>query len=66
MPIPGAVYGAIRVDTIIAYQDHWKRFATAPDFSVHDSSTRFRLLFGQTDTSTRTASRSAIGCTRST
>ena len=58
--VAGAVYGAVRVNTIIAYQDNWKRFATAPDFSVHDTSTRFRLLFGQTDTSTRTASRSVM------
>jgi len=60
MPLPGASTGAIKVDTIIAYQDNWERFATAPDFSVHDTSTRFRLLFGQTDTGTRTASRSVM------
>jgi len=58
--VAGAVYGAVRVDTIIAYQDNWQRFATAPDFCVHDTSTRFRLLFGQTDTNTRTASRSVM------
>ncbi len=58
MSMPGATNGAIKVDTIIAYQDNWKRFVTAPDFSIHDTSTRFRLLFGQTDTSTPTASRS--------
>ncbi|MCG9967284.1 Ig-like domain-containing protein [Pelotomaculum terephthalicicum JT] len=57
--IPGAVYGAVQVEPIIALHDNWKRFATYPDFTVHDTSTRFRLLFGQNDTSTRTASRSA-------
>jgi hypothetical protein len=57
--IPGAVYGAIQAPTIIATQDNWKRFATSPDFTVQDTSTRFRLLFGQTDTSTQTAMRSA-------
>lgn len=56
--IPGAVYGAVRVEPILALYDNWKRFATAPDFSVRDTSTRFRLLFGQTDPNTRTASRS--------
>lgn len=58
LSLPGATSGAIKVDTIIAYQDNWQRFAIAPDFSVHETSTRFRLLFGQTDPSTRTASRS--------
>lgn len=58
MSMPGATSGAIKVDTIIAYQDNWERFVTAPDFSIHDTSTRFRLLFGQTDASTPTASRS--------
>jgi len=57
--IPGAVYGAIQAPTIIATQDNWQRFATSPDFSVQDTSTRLRLLFGQTDTSTQTAMRSA-------
>lgn len=56
--IPGAVYGAVRVEPVLALYDNWKRFATAPDFSVRDTSTRFRLLFGQTDTNSRTASRS--------
>jgi hypothetical protein len=46
------------VEPIIATRDNWQRFATAPDFSVQDTSTRFRLLFGQTDTSTHTAIRS--------
>ncbi len=57
--IPGAVYGAIQVPTILATRDNWQRFATAPDFNVRDTSARFRLLFGQTDTSTQTAVRSA-------
>lgn len=56
--IPGAVYGAVRVEPIIALYDNWQRFATAPDFSLRDTSTRFRLLFGQTNTSTPNASRS--------
>lgn len=56
--IPGAVYGAIQVEPIIAAWDNWQRFATAPDFSVQDTSARFRLLFGQTDTITHTAMRS--------
>lgn len=51
--------GAVEVETIIALKDNWKRFATAPDFSSMTTNTRFRLLFGQTDTSTKTASRSA-------
>jgi hypothetical protein len=57
--IPGAVYGAVQAPTIIAIQDNWQRFANSPDFSVRDTSGRFRLLFGQTDTSTQTAMRSA-------
>ncbi len=56
--IPGAVYGAVQVEPIIATWDNWQRFATAPDFSVQDTYTRFRLLFGQTDTATHTAMRS--------
>lgn len=56
--IPGAAYGAIQVEPIIAIWDNWQRFAAAPDFSVQDTSTRFRLMFGQTDTATQTAMRS--------
>ncbi len=55
---PEAKEGAVPVEPIIAFEDNWKRFATEPDFSVMHSDTRFRLLFGQSDTTTRTASRS--------
>lgn len=55
---PGAVDGAVVVEPMIALWDNWQRFATAPDFSVKDISTRFRLLFGQTDTVTVTSHRS--------
>jgi len=54
-----ATEGAVAVDTLIAYEDNWKRFATAADYEHLTSSTRFRLIFGQTDTVTHTASRSA-------
>ncbi len=57
--VPGAVYGAIEVEPIIAIRDKWERFATAPDFTAMTDDTRFRLVFGQADTSTITASRSA-------
>ena len=50
MALPEAVYGAVRVDPIIAYKDNWKRYADAPDTGSYDTSTRFRLLFGQKDT----------------
>ncbi len=53
-----AVYGAVRVDPIIAYKDNWQRYVTEPDFSVYDTSTRFRLLFGQADPDTKTATQS--------
>ncbi len=53
-----AVYGAYRVDPIIAYKDNWQRYVTEPDFSVYDTSTRFRLLFGQADPDTKTATQS--------
>ena len=55
----GATDGAIPVDTIIAWQDNWRRFATEPDFDQMTGTTRFRLLFGQTDVKTPTSSRSA-------
>ena len=58
--LPGATDGAVRVDTIIAYWDNWKRFVRTPNFNVHDKTTAFRLLFGQTDTSTHTAYRSVM------
>ncbi len=53
-----AIYGAIRVDPIIAYKDNWQRYVSEPDFSVYDTSTRFRLLFGQADPNTQTATQS--------
>lgn len=56
--IPGAALGAIQVEPVVAIWDNWQRFAVAPDFNVRDTSTRFRLLFGQTDTAARTAMRS--------
>ncbi|ACV64207.1 Ig domain protein group 2 domain protein [Desulfofarcimen acetoxidans DSM 771] len=54
-----AVYGAIRVDPIIAYKDNWQRYGEVPDFSVYDTSTRFRLLFGQKEPDECTAPQSA-------
>ncbi|MGD0152507.1 MAG: Ig-like domain-containing protein [Thermacetogeniaceae bacterium] len=56
--VTGAVYGAIRVEPMIAYWDNWQRYVAAPDFSVHDATTRYRLLFGQTNTTLHTATRS--------
>ncbi len=55
----GAKDGAQEVEAILALEDNWQRFGQKPDFSDMDTSTRFRLVFGQTDTSTRTACRSA-------
>ncbi|TEB08007.1 Bacterial Ig-like domain (group 2) [Pelotomaculum schinkii] len=55
---PEAVYGAVRVEPIIAYKDNWQRFDAAPDFSAYDTSTRFRLLFGQSDPGEHTAPQS--------
>jgi hypothetical protein len=54
-----AVYGAVPVDPIIAYKDNWQRYGEAPDFSVFDTSTRFRLLFGQSEPAECTAPQSA-------
>jgi len=56
---PGATDGAVTVEPIIAVRDYWKRFATSPDFSQMTESNGFRLVFGQVDTSTCTAARSA-------
>lgn len=53
-----AVYGAVKVEPIIAYKDNWQRFAAAPDFNAYDTSTRFRLLFGQSSASEATAPQS--------
>ncbi len=58
-PLPGAAAGAIQVPALIAYKDNWQRYAEAPDFSVYDTSTRFRLLFGQSNTGEVTAPQSA-------
>ncbi len=55
----GATNGAVQVDTIIAFQDNWRRFATKANFDQSTDSTCFRLLFGQTDVKTPTSSRSA-------
>jgi hypothetical protein len=57
--LPGAEEGAIPVEPIIAVRDYWKRFATTPDFTQMVESNGFRLVFGQTDTHTSTAMRSA-------
>jgi hypothetical protein len=57
--IPGAVYGAIRVDPVIAILDNWQRFASSPDFTQMNGDNRFRLVFGQNDTNSRFACRSA-------
>lgn len=59
LSLPEAVYGAVRVEPIIAYRDNWKRYADTPDFSNYDTSTRFRLLFGQKDTVEHNAPMSA-------
>ena len=55
----GATADKVPVDTIIAWQDNWRRFATKADFDQMTDSTRFRLLFGQSDVKTPTGSRSA-------
>ena len=44
---PEAMDNAVQVEPIIAYKDNWQRYADAPDFSIYDTSSRFRLLFGQ-------------------
>ncbi|HWQ42093.1 MAG TPA: Ig-like domain-containing protein [Desulfosporosinus sp.] len=59
LALPGAADGAVPVEPVLAAIDNWRRFATAPDFDDPDNSTRFRLMFGQVDTVTQTASRSA-------
>lgn len=55
----GAADDAVNVETIIALEDNWLRFATKPDFGHLTEKSRFRLVFGQTDTTTRNAYRSA-------
>ncbi len=57
--LAGATEGAEQVETIIALEDNWRRFATDANFAETTTSTRFRLLFGQTDVKTPTSSRSA-------
>lgn len=60
-----AAAGAIPVPAMMAVSDNWVRHLPGPDnFGIIDRLTqttaeRFRLLFGQTDTWTNTASRSA-------
>ncbi len=60
-----AAEGAVPVPTMIALSDSWKRHLPgADDFGesanpVQRTQTRFRLLFGQIDTETPTANRSA-------
>ncbi len=48
-PLEGALEEAVRVDPIIAYKDNWQRYKAEPDFSAFDTSSRFRLMFGQKD-----------------
>jgi len=55
----GATAGAEEVDVILALQDKWRRFATETDFTDLTDTTRFRLLFGQSDVYTVEGSRSA-------
>jgi hypothetical protein len=57
--LPEAEQGAVRVDAIIAYKDNWMRYADTSDFENYDTSTRFRLLFGQKDTIEHNAPQSA-------
>jgi hypothetical protein len=55
----GAAVDAQKVETIIALEDNWARFAVKPNFKDMTDANSFRLIFGQTDTSTPEASRSA-------
>ncbi|MDD4802486.1 MAG: stalk domain-containing protein [Syntrophomonas sp.] len=57
--LPGAEDGAIPVEPIISIRDYWKRFGTSPDYTQMNEDNGFRLLFGQVDTSSCTAARSA-------
>lgn len=54
---------AQRVDTVMALADSWNRTIAGAtfgsDFMKLNTNTRFRLIFGQTEPSTRTASQSA-------
>ncbi|HHX14361.1 MAG TPA: Ig domain-containing protein [Clostridiales bacterium] len=57
--LPGATAGAVPVDAILAVRDKWRRMATEIDFNNMTDTTRYRLVFGQTDVSTVEGSRSA-------
>lgn len=57
--LDGAAEQKVQVETIIALEDNWKRFAVVPDFDHTVKKSRFRLVFGQTDTETKNAYRSA-------
>lgn len=58
-----AVSDAQAVDTVISLADDWNRCIAGAtfgsDYQNLSTNTRFRLIFGQTDASTKTASRSA-------
>lgn len=56
-PTAGAALDALQVDTIIAFRDYRQQGATAPDFYMLNGYSRFRLVFGQTNTRTETASK---------
>jgi uncharacterized protein YjdB len=56
---PDASSGAIQVYPMIALEDHWKRFATTPDFADMNGDTQFRLVYGEADDTTHDASTSA-------
>ncbi|MEG1500850.1 MAG: hypothetical protein RR396_02740, partial [Clostridiales bacterium] len=57
--LQGATDNGVVVETVISLEENWCRFGTAADFSHLTAESRFRLAFGQTDTKTSTASRSA-------
>jgi len=58
-----ATLDAVRVPTMIALADDWRRVIAGAsfgsDYANLNTNTRFRLVFGQTDAVTRTASNSA-------
>ncbi len=58
-PLPGASLDAVVVDTIIAYQECWRRNATEADLDQLSAKTRFRLMFGQADVTTPIGSKEA-------
>jgi hypothetical protein len=58
-PMEGALDGAVQVEPIIAYKDNWHRYDPIPCFDNFDTSSRFRLLFGQRDVSEDNAYQSA-------